>query len=125
MLGKRLLTALVAIPAVILIIFHGGHLGFAIFIFCVVGVGLYEYLSFLYPEKFNIQIVTHVLLGLMLPAAFYFGFPDLIVPTLAFVLVFTMAFSLFRVTDPQQKAKNLFVRTFGITPKQYREDEKA
>jgi len=114
MLGKRLLTALVAIPAIILIIFYGGHLGFSIFIFCAVGVGLYEYLSFLYPEKVNVQIITHVLLGLTLPAAFHFGFPGLIVPTLAFVLVFTMAFSLFRVTDPHKKAQNLFVRTFGI-----------
>jgi len=114
MLGKRLLTALVAIPSIILIVFHSGHIGFSILIFCVVGVGLYEYLSFLYPEKINIQICTHVLLGLTIPAAFYVGFPDLIVPTLAFVLIFTMAFSLFRVTDPQKKAQNLFIRTFGI-----------
>jgi len=114
MLGKRLLTALVAIPAIILLIFKGGHLGFSLFIFCAVGVAVYEYLTFLYPEKINVQIVTHVLLGLTLPAAFYFGFPELIVPTLSFVLIFTMAFSLFRVTDPQSKARNLFVRVFGI-----------
>jgi phosphatidate cytidylyltransferase len=111
---QRLLTAVVAIPIVLSIIVYGGDLGFFLLILFVVAVALWEYLTFIYPQKVNIQIITHTLLGLLLPVSFYLGYPDLVAPTVAFILVFTTAFALFRVTDPQQKAENLFIRLFGI-----------
>ena len=114
MLIKRLLTALVAIPLIIFIILIFESTGVFLIISLVVVVALYEYLSFLYHEKINIQIIAHILLGLMFPFAFFFGFPDLVIPVLAFVFVLVMAFSLFRVTDPKKKAENLFIRVFGI-----------
>ncbi|MBN2224462.1 MAG: phosphatidate cytidylyltransferase [Deltaproteobacteria bacterium] len=114
MLLNRLLTAAVAIPLVLAIIFYGGNLGFFLLVLAVVGFGLYEYFSFIYPQKVNIQIIAHTILGLILPVAFYFGYPDFIVPAVAFILIFSTAFSLFRVTDPQMKAENLFTRLFGI-----------
>jgi phosphatidate cytidylyltransferase len=114
MLAARLLTAAVAIPLILAILFWGGQLGVFCLIFIVTGVALYEFFSFIYPQKINIQIVVHTALGLLLPAAFYFGYPDLVVPTVAFIIVFSTAFSLFRVTDPQAKAENLFIRLFGI-----------
>jgi phosphatidate cytidylyltransferase len=114
MLAARLLTAAVAIPLVLAIIFYGGNLGFFLLIFAVIGFALYEYFSFIYPEKVNVQIVAHTLLGLVLPVVFYFGYPDLIVPATAFIIILATAFSLFRVTDPHVKAVNLFTRLFGI-----------
>jgi phosphatidate cytidylyltransferase len=114
MLAKRLLTAAVAIPLVLGIIIYGGNLGFFLLVLLVVGFSLYEYFSFVYPEKINIQIVAHTILGLLLPVAFYFGYPDLIAPAVAFIIIFATAFALFRVKDPQRKAENLFTRLFGI-----------
>ncbi len=114
MLGKRLLTALVAIPIILSIIIFFKDIGIFFIVLIVIAVALYEFLSFLYPEKLNIQIVVHVLLGLLFPVAFFFGYPDLVVPTTAFVFVAVMAFSLFRVSDPKRKAENLFIRIFGI-----------
>ncbi len=113
MLAARLLTAAVAIPLVLAIICYGGNLGFFLLILAVIGFALYEYFSFIYPEKVNVQIVAHTLLGLLLPVVFYFGYPDLIVPATAFIIIFATAFSLFRVTDPHTKAVNLFTRLFG------------
>jgi phosphatidate cytidylyltransferase len=114
MLLQRLFTAVVAIPIVLGIIVYGGDLGLFLLILVVVAVALWEYLSFIYPQKVNIQIITHTLLGLLLPVSFYLGYPGLVVPTVGFILVSATAFALFRVTDPQQKAENLFIRLFGI-----------
>jgi len=114
MLAKRLLTAAVAIPLVLAIIAYGGSLGIFLLVLVVVGLSLYEYFSFIYPQKINIQIIAHTILGLLLPVAFYFGYPDLVVPAIAFIIIFATAFALFRVTDPQRKAENLFIRLFGI-----------
>jgi phosphatidate cytidylyltransferase len=114
MLAKRLLTAAVAIPVVLAIIVYGGNLGFFFLVLTVVGVSLFEYFSFIYSRKVNIQIIAHTILGLILPVAFYFGYPDLVVPAVAFIIIFATAFALFRVTDPQRKAENLFTRLFGI-----------
>jgi phosphatidate cytidylyltransferase len=114
MLAARLLTAAVAIPLVLAILIYGGNLGFFLLVLSVVGLSLYEYFSFIYPQKINIQIVAHTILGILLPVAFYFGYPDLVVPAVALIIIFTTAFALFRVTDPQKKAENLFTRLFGI-----------
>ncbi len=114
MFSTRLLTAAVAIPLVLAIIIYGGNLGFFLLILTVVGLSLYEYFSFIYPQKINIQIITHTILGLILPVAFYFGYPDLVTPAVAFIIIFATAFALFRVTDPGRKAENLFTRLFGI-----------
>jgi phosphatidate cytidylyltransferase len=114
MLGKRLLTALVAIPLLLYIVIFLKDIGIFFVVLIVIVVALYEYLSFLYPEKLNIQIVAHILLGLLFPVAFFFDFPKYVVPTTAFVFIAVMAFSLFRVTDPKKKAENLFIRIFGI-----------
>ncbi len=114
MLSTRLLTAAVAVPLVLAIIIFGGNLGFFLLIFAVMGCALYEYFSFIYPRKINIQIIAHTILGLILPVAFYLGYPALIVPATAFIIIFATAFALFRVTDPQSKAENLFTRLFGI-----------
>lgn len=114
MLAARLLTAAVAIPLVLAILIYGGNLGFFLLVLSVVGLSLHEYFSFIYPQKINIQIVAHTILGILLPVAFYFGYPDLVVPVVAFIIIFTTAFALFRVTDPQKKAENLFTRLFGI-----------
>jgi len=114
MLAARLLTAAVAIPLVLAIIIFGGELGFFFLILVVIGFSLYEYFSFIYPRKVNIQIIAHTILGLLLPIAFYFGYPDLVVLAVAFIFIFTTAFALFRVTDPPSKAENLFMRIFGI-----------
>ncbi len=114
MLAARLLTAVVAIPLVLAIIIYGGVIGVFLLVFAVVGLALYEYFSFIYPQKINIQIIAHTILGLLLPASFYLGYPDYIAPTVAFIIIFTTAFALFRVTDPQRKAENLFIRLFGI-----------
>jgi phosphatidate cytidylyltransferase len=114
MLAARLLTAAVAIPLVLVIIFFGGDLGFFLLVFVVMGVSLYEYFSFIYPEKVNIQIIAHTVLGLLLPIAFYLGYPEMVVSAIAFIVVFATAFALFRVTDPASKAENLFMRLFGI-----------
>jgi phosphatidate cytidylyltransferase len=111
---NRLLTALVAIPLIIIIVVYGGTVGVFSIVSLVVLLGLYEYLSFLYEEHLNIQIVTHILLGLVLTSSFFFGFPELVVPALAGVFVLMMAFSLLRVDDPRKKAENLFVRSFGV-----------
>ena len=114
MLATRLLTALVAIPLIVAIILIGKDIGVLVLVLFISGVGLYEYLSFLYPEKLNVQMVVHILLGLTIPLAFFFGFPEMVVPTITFVFVSVTAFSLFRVTDPEKKAENLFIRMFGI-----------
>jgi phosphatidate cytidylyltransferase len=114
MLCNRILTALVAIPIVLLTIIYAKAVGVFFIIFFIITMALYEYFSFLYPEKINIQIVAHILLGLLFPLAFFFGYPELVVQTTAFVFLAVMAFSLFRVTDPQKKAENLFIRMFGI-----------
>ncbi len=114
MLIKRLLTALVAVPLIIFIILFFKTVGVLFIISLVVVVSLYEYFSFLYHDKINIQIIAHILLGLMFPLAFFFGFPDLVLPVIAFVFILVMAFSLFQVTDPKKKAENLFIRVFGI-----------
>jgi phosphatidate cytidylyltransferase len=96
------------------IIIYGGAIGVFLLVFAVVGLALYEYFSFIYPQKINIQIIAHTILGLLLPASFYLGYPGYIVPTVAFIIIFTTAFALFRVTDPRRKAENLFIRMFGI-----------
>ena len=114
MLVARLLTAVVAIPIVLAIILLGENIGIFLLIFVVAGVALYEYFSFIYPQKVNIQIIAHTILGLLFPVSFYLGYPRLVVPTVAFIIVFTTAFALFRVTDPARKAENLFIRLFGI-----------
>ncbi len=114
MLATRLITAAVAIPLVLAILIYGGNLGFFLLVLTVVGFSLYEYFSFVYPQRINIQIVAHTILGLLLPIAFYFGYPDFIAPVVAFIVIFATAFALFKVTDPQKKAENLFTRLFGI-----------
>jgi phosphatidate cytidylyltransferase len=114
MLAARLLTAAVAVPLVLAIIILGGNLGFFLLVFVVVGVSLYEYFTFIYPQKVNIQIIAHTALGLLLPIAFYLGYPEMIVSAVAFIFIFATAFALFRVTDPARKAENLFMRLFGI-----------
>ena len=111
---KRFLTALVAIPIVIVIIFYAKAVGVFFIIFFVIALALYEYFSFLYPERINVQIIVHIILGLLFPLAFFFGYPELVVQTTAIVFLAATAFSLFRVTDSKKKAENLFIRMFGI-----------
>ncbi len=114
MLLNRIFTALVAVPIIFSIIIYAEAVGMLFIILIIITFALYEYLSFLYPEKINVQIIVHVLLGLLFPLAFFFGYPEFVVPTTAFVFLAVMAFSLFRVTDPQKKAENLFIRMFGV-----------
>ena len=109
MLAARLLTAAVAVPLVLAIIILGGNLGFFLLVFVVVGVSLYEYFTFIYPQKVNIQIIAHTALGLLLPIAFYLGYPEMVVSAVAFIFIFATAFALFRVTDPaKQGGKSLY-----------------
>ena len=114
MLGTRILTALVVIPIVICIIIYGKVPGVYGLISAVIAVGLYEYLSFLYRTRINVQIIAHIMLGLLIPFVFFYRFPTYVPPTLAFILVSMVSFSLFNVSDPKKKVENLFIRIFGI-----------
>lgn len=71
MLLPRVLTALFGIPVVLLLIKAGGP-AYALFIFTVIAVSLYEYATLMKLGSKPVRAPALYLFGLLLPAALYF-----------------------------------------------------
>lgn len=71
MLLPRVLTALFGIPVVLLLIRAGG-LAYALFVFSIIAVSLYEYSTLMKMGSKPVRTPALFVFGLLLPAAFYF-----------------------------------------------------
>lgn len=71
MLLPRVMTALFGIPVVALLIRSGGP-AYAVFVFTVIFISLYEYATMMRMGAKPVQIPTLFIFGLLLPAALYF-----------------------------------------------------
>ncbi len=71
MLLPRVLTALFGIPVVLLLIRAGGP-AYAVFVFTIIAVSLYEYATLMKLGGKPVQAPMLYLFGLLLPAALYF-----------------------------------------------------
>jgi phosphatidate cytidylyltransferase len=71
MLLPRVLTALLGIPVVLLLIRAGGA-AYAVFIFVIIAVSLYEYATLMKLGSKPVQSPMLYLFGLLIPAALYF-----------------------------------------------------
>jgi phosphatidate cytidylyltransferase len=71
--AKRLLTAGVALPFLILVMFKGQNAGFAILVALTAALGLLEYYTLFLPEETFAAKVVGMVLGLALLGGFYAG----------------------------------------------------
>ncbi|MEK7722346.1 MAG: phosphatidate cytidylyltransferase [Elusimicrobiota bacterium] len=71
MLLPRILTALFGIPIVLLLIRAGGP-AYAVFIFTIIALSLYEYSTIMKLGSKPVQSLTLYFFGLLIPAALYF-----------------------------------------------------
>lgn len=71
MLLPRVLTALFGIPVVLLLIRSGGP-AYAVFVFTIIAVSLYEFATLMRLGNKPVQEPTLYVFGLLLPAALYF-----------------------------------------------------
>jgi phosphatidate cytidylyltransferase len=71
MLLPRVLTALFGIPVVLLLIRAGGP-AYAVFVFTIIALSLYEFATMMKLGSKPVQTPTLYLFGLLLPAALYF-----------------------------------------------------
>jgi phosphatidate cytidylyltransferase len=71
MLLPRIITALVGIPAVVLLIRAGGP-AYAVFVFTIILLSLYEYATLMKMGAKPVQAPSLYFFGLLLPAALYF-----------------------------------------------------
>jgi phosphatidate cytidylyltransferase len=67
---QRWLTALIALPILLLVILQGGHLGFALFLLVVNGLAQWEFWGMFQPESDGPRSVKAILLGSLLLISF-------------------------------------------------------
>ncbi|MFP6662748.1 MAG: phosphatidate cytidylyltransferase [Deltaproteobacteria bacterium] len=93
MLRTRLLTAAVALPAVVWLIFAGPLWAFAGVVVALTALGLGELVAMAFPERPGTQALT-VLAGLAFAAVVVLDRPDLVGPVLVLVIVGGFLFAL-------------------------------
>ncbi len=118
MLLPRVLTALFGIPVVLLLIKAGGP-AYAVFVFTVIALSLYEFATLMKLGAKPVQVPTLYAFGLLLPAALYFdhysaaqsGGDNFTGFVLALTIVGTMTYELF---SPKKYLERIGLTLLGI-----------
>jgi phosphatidate cytidylyltransferase len=118
MLLPRVLTALFGIPVVLLLIKAGGP-AYAVFVFTIIALSLYEFATLMKLGAKPVQVPTLYAFGLLLPAALYFdhysaaqsGGDNFTGFLLALTIVGTMTYELF---SPKKYLERIGLTLLGI-----------
>lgn len=118
MLLPRVLTALFGIPVVLLLIKAGGP-AYAVFVFTIIALSLYEFATLMKLGGKPVQVPTLYVFGLLLPAALYFdhysaaqsGGDNFTGFLLALTIVGTMTYELF---SPKKYLERIGLTLLGI-----------
>jgi len=107
---KRLLTALVLLPLLLLLLFRGGEGGFALTAVIFSALGLHEFYRMYDPE--GVQILP-VIAGSLIPLAVRFGGLGIVPTILALIFLIMATVVLFTVRDVKQSTPRLFLFLSG------------
>jgi phosphatidate cytidylyltransferase len=118
---KRWLTAIIALPVLLLVLFKGGHIGFVLLILVISALGQWEFLGLFQPDTLGAQRLKAILLGSMLLLSFTTAqraptlcnpsAPLFIVVLVLFVLLLFYLLSYGHVPD---LGRDLMVNTLGL-----------
>ncbi len=114
MLLPRVLTALFGIPVVLLLVKAGGP-AYAIFIFTVIAVSLYEYATLMKLGSKPVRAPALYLFGLLLPAALYFDRFGAVQPGPDNFSGFFIALSVIGVMTWELFSSRKYIERIGLT----------
>jgi len=100
---KRVLTAIVALPLLILLVLKGSFFLFACFILLLSFLGLIEYFRMALPER-KPEGMAASLIGAFLPLALVYHDPVRLISSLSAVVILSALLFLFRMTDVKRAA---------------------
>jgi len=114
---KRVLTAIVALPLLILLVLKGSFFLFACFILLLSFLGLIEYFRMALPER-KPEGMAASLIGAFLPLALVYHDPVRLISSLSAVVILSALLFLFRMTDVKRAAGEtaLFLMGFFYVP---------
>jgi phosphatidate cytidylyltransferase len=119
---QRWLTAIIAVPLLLLVIFKGGRVSFVLVMLVVSGLGQWEFLAMLSPESDAPRRVKAIILGSVLILSFctaqrtYFSLcnPSNTLFVLVLVLFALFLFYLFSYGHIPDLSRDLMVNTLGL-----------
>ncbi len=110
---KRILTAFISIPILLVIIIYGGRFYFSLLILCFIALGLNEFFSILLPGSLGFRI-PFLLFGVLIPYSVYLRSYELTLSFLSFYLVFLFLLYLFKTKRIPEELNQMGIITLGI-----------
>jgi phosphatidate cytidylyltransferase len=111
----RVLSAVVFIPILLLIIWRGAPLYFSALILLVAVLGIIEYKNIAAQVGMKISVVPSSLAAIGVLAGFYFQRPELIVLSLALLIIVVLSEQLFTSQDLTKSLPNAAGALFGVS----------
>lgn len=118
---QRWLTALIAIPLLLLVLLKGGHLSFVLLLLVINGLAQWEFLGLFQPESDGPRRLKSILLGSLLLISFctaqraaYLCNPTYPLFVLVWILFFLFLFYLISYGHIEDLARDLMVNTLGF-----------
>ena len=111
----RVLSAIIFLPILLLIIWRGSPIYFSGLIFIAAILGLLEYKNIAEQVGLKATLCPVIIAALAILSSFYFHRPDLIVATLAALVIVELTAQLFTVQDLTKALAGAAGAVFGVT----------
>ncbi len=112
--SKRVLTALVGLPVLVLLVFHGSTLLFFLAVLIVALIGLDEFYHLLGGGGLKVQRFLGLLLGSLLLVGFYAGNGGLVAGVVASSILLVLLFRVFSSREVNQAITEIGITFFGV-----------
>ena len=114
MLKKRVLTGVIAIPALCALIGYGPEPTLFIMVVIAIALGLYEFYSLVLPDNKRHERVIGVVLGMALACLIYFGHVGLLHASLGFSIIFLSILYMLKSRNLTLAVSKIALTLFGI-----------
>ncbi|MBM4341149.1 MAG: hypothetical protein FJ110_16585 [Deltaproteobacteria bacterium] len=111
---KKVWTALLLIPPLVLIIALGPSLILTLMVLLITLLGMREFYNLALPDSERIGHVVGIILGLVLSIIFSYGNPDILIPFIILILLVLCTFFMITSQDLLTTISKLSVTFFGI-----------
>lgn len=109
----RVITAVIAVPLLLALIFLAPHWAFFILIACAAAIGIWEYCSMCYANQHNLGKIVTSVLGVAVITVLYF-FQHLFLEAITLAVVALYIFFLFFYRDQEKVAHQVGASVTGI-----------
>ena len=111
---KRWITAIVAVPLLVVVIVYGSCFLFSMVIALLIAGGVFEYNSMIFKGTYYWEKTEGLVIGFFIPLSAYLGGVQLMFATVTFSLIIVFLLSLLRVKDGRADLAALARVVFGF-----------